>query len=126
MNSPSCLCLKRVVTAIALAHACIAANAYAQSAANYPTRAMRWIVGYTPGGTADMMARAVGAKFTEAWGHAVIVENRPGGATNIATELVAKSAPDGYTLLLGTVANVINPSLYAKMPFDFQDRKSVV
>ncbi len=67
-----------------------------------------------------MLARAVGAKFTESWGHTVIVENRPGGATNIATELVAKSAPDGYTLLLGTVANVINPSLYAKMPFDFQ------
>jgi tripartite-type tricarboxylate transporter receptor subunit TctC len=96
------------------------ADALAQGAANYPNRAIRWMVGYTPGGTADMLARAVGAKFNETWGQAVIVENRPGGATNIATELVAKSAPDGYTVLLGTVANVINPSLYAKMPFDFQ------
>jgi tripartite-type tricarboxylate transporter receptor subunit TctC len=96
-----------------------AVDAAAQTAANYPNRAMRWMVGYTPSGTADMMARAVGAKFNETWGQPVIVENRPGGATNIATEMVAKSAPDGYTLLLGTVANVINPSLYPKMAFDF-------
>ena len=98
---------------------CVVNQAHAQGAASYPNRAIRWIVGYTPGGTADMMARAVGAKFTETWSQAVIVENRPGGATNIATELVAKSAPDGYTLFLGTVANVINPSLYPKLPFDF-------
>ena len=95
-------------------------HAAAQSTANYPNRAMRWIVGYTPGGTADMMARAVGAKFTETWGQPVIVENRPGAATNIAGEMVARSAADGYTLLLGTVANVINPALYPKMTFDFQ------
>ena len=120
MISPIVLSPKSAATAVVLALACIASNAQAQSAANFPNRAMRWIVGYTPGGTADMMARAVGAKFTESWGQAVIVENRPGGATNIATELVARSAPDGHTLLLGTVANVINPALYAKMPFDFQ------
>ncbi len=99
--------------------ACVGTHALAQGAANYPGKAIRWIVGYTPGGTADMLARAVGAKFSEAWGQSVIVENRPGGATNIATEMVARSAPDGYTLLLGTVANVINPSLYSKMRFDF-------
>ena len=96
-----------------------AAQAGAQGAGNYPNRTLRWIVGYTPGGTADMLARAVGAKLTEAWGQTVVVENRPGGATNIATELVARSAPDGYTLLLGTVANVINPSLQGKLNFDF-------
>jgi tripartite-type tricarboxylate transporter receptor subunit TctC len=66
-----------------------------------------------------MLARAVGAKFHEAWGQPVIVENRPGAGTNIAGEMVAKSAPDGYTLLLGTVANAINPALHARMPFDF-------
>ena len=87
--------------------------------ANYPNKSIRWIVGYTPAGTADMLARAVGAKFGEAWGHTVVVENRPGAATNLATEMVARSAPDGYTLLLGTVANVINPSLYPKISFDF-------
>ena len=110
---------KIVSAALPLAVTCMSADAAAQSAANFPNRAMRWMVGYTPGGTADMLARAVGARFNEAWGQPVIVENRPGGATNIATEMVAKSAPDGYTLLLGTVANVINPSLYPKMPFDF-------
>ena len=108
------------IFAVATLAACISTSASAQTAANFPNRAMRWMVGYTPGGTADMMARAVGAKFTENWGQPVIVENRPGGATNIATEMVAKSAPDGYTLFLGTVANVINPALYPKMPFDFQ------
>ena len=120
MTLQSRLRVRMSLTAMAVIAAGLAADAAAQGAANYPNRAMRWIVGYTPGGTADMMARAVGAKFTETWGHAVIVENRPGGATNIATELVAKSAPDGYTLFLGTVANVINPSLYQKMNFDFQ------
>lgn len=108
------------VFAVAFTVLTASAHVAAQSASNYPNRAMRWMVGYTPGGTADMMARAVGAKFNETWGQPVIVENRPGGATNIATEMVAKSAPDGYTLFLGTVANVINPSLYPKMAFDFQ------
>ncbi len=111
---------KWALAGVTFAAVLTAGNAVAQTAANYPNRAMRWIVGYTPGGTADMMARAVGAKLNEAWGQPVIVENRPGGATNIATEMVAKSPPDGYTLLLGTVANVINPSLYPKMAFDFQ------
>ena len=111
---------KLSVIAVTFAAVFSGSDAAAQSAANYPNRAMRWMVGYTPGGTADMLARAVGAKFNESWGQAVIVENRPGGATNIATEMVAKSTPDGYTLFLGTVANVINPSLYPKMNFDFQ------
>ena len=92
--------------------------ALAQSAASYPTKPMRYIVDYTPGGTADMLARAVGQKLTEAWGQQVIVENRPGGGTNIATEFAAKSPPDGYTLFMPTVANVINPTLYPKLNFD--------
>jgi tripartite-type tricarboxylate transporter receptor subunit TctC len=75
-------------------------------------------VGYTPGGTADMLARAVGQKLTEAWGQQVIVENRPGAGTNIGTEIVARSAPDGYTLFMPTVANAINPTLYPKLNFD--------
>src|SRR5687767_13658807 len=86
---------KLAFTAMALLSVCVGADALAQGtqgtpgASNYPNRAMRWLVGYTPGGTADMLARAVGAKFNETWGQAVIVENRPGGATNIATEMVA-------------------------------------
>ena len=65
-----------------------------------------------------MLARAVGAKITDAWGQQVIVENRPGAGTNIGTEVAAKSPPDGYTLFMPTVANVINPTLYGKLNFD--------
>ncbi len=95
-----------------------AGPALAQSAANYPNKAIRYIVGYTPGGTADMLARAVGQKLTEAWGQQVIVENRPGAGTNIGTEIAAKSPPDGYTLFMPTVANAINPTLYPKLSYD--------
>ncbi len=92
---------------------------FAQGAAAYPGKPIRYLVGYTPAGTADLLARAVGQKLTEAWGQQVIVENRPGGGTNIATEMVAKAAPDGYTLLMPTVANAINPTLLAKINHDF-------
>src|SRR5665647_360796 len=98
----------------ALAAALPAGQALAQSATNYPIKPIRYIVGYTPGGTADMLARAVGQKLTETWGQQVIVENRPGAGTNIGTEVAAKSAPDGYTLFMPTVANAINPTLYPK------------
>jgi len=95
-----------------------AGAAYAQTAATYPVKPIRYIVGYTPAGTADMLARAVGQKLNEAWGQQVIVENRPGAGTNIATEVAAKAPPDGYTLFMPTVANAINPTLYAKLNFD--------
>jgi len=88
------------------------------SAQQYPTKPIRYIVGYTPAGTADMLARAVGQKLTEAWGPQVIVENRPGAGTNIATEVGAKAAPDGYTLFMPTVANAINPTLFPKLNYD--------
>jgi len=92
--------------------------AYAQGAASYPSKTIRYIVGYTPGGTADMLARAVGQKLTETWGQQVIVENRPGAGTNIGAEVAAKAPPDGYTLFMPTVANAINPTLYPKLNFD--------
>src|SRR5688572_4384345 len=87
-------------------------------AQHYPNKPIRYLVGYTPAGTADMLARAVGAKIADAWGQQVIVENRPGGGTNLAAELVAKAPPDGYTLFMPTVANAINPTLHAKLNFD--------
>ena len=93
-----------------------ASTALAQ--ANYPTKPVRWIVPYPPGGGTDILARAVAAKFTEAWGRQLIVENRPGGGTNIGTELAAKSAPDGYTLFAPTVANAINMTLFPKLNYD--------
>ncbi|MGZ9006108.1 MAG: Bug family tripartite tricarboxylate transporter substrate binding protein, partial [Burkholderiales bacterium] len=110
----------RIVLASFLSMAAVGAanGAYAQGAPAYPTKTIRYIVGYTPGGTADMLARAVGQKLTETWGQQVIVENRPGAGTNIGTEVAAKSAPDGYTLFMPTVANAINPTLYPKLNFD--------
>jgi tripartite-type tricarboxylate transporter receptor subunit TctC len=87
-------------------------------AQNYPDKPIRLIVGYTPGGGNDIAARLIAPKLSEALGQPVIVENRPGAGTNIAQELVAKSAPDGYTLLLGSPALAINRSLYKKLPFD--------
>ncbi len=107
-----------VLFVFAVAAALAAGQALAQSAANYPSKPIRYIVGYTPGGTADMLARAVGQKLTEAWGQQVIVENRPGAGTNIGTEIAAKSPPDGYTLFMPTVANAINPTLYPKLSYD--------
>ena len=88
------------------------------AAANYPNRTIRYIVGYTPGGTSDMLARAVGQKLAAALGQQVIVDNRPGAGTNIGTELGAKAPADGYTLFMPTVANAINPTLYPKLGYD--------
>jgi tripartite-type tricarboxylate transporter receptor subunit TctC len=102
----------------ALFAASLPTGAHAQAAATYPTKPIRYIVGYTPGGTADMLARAVGQKMTESWGQQVIVENRPGAGTNIGTEVAAKAPPDGYTLFMPTVANAINPTLYPKLNYD--------
>ena len=97
----------------------VTAVAFAQ---HYPAKPIRFIVGYTPGGAADILARAVGARMTEAWGQAVIVENRAGAGTNNASEIAAKSPPDGYTLFMPTVANAINVTLYPKLAFDpFKD-----
>jgi tripartite-type tricarboxylate transporter receptor subunit TctC len=95
-----------------------AASALAQDVAGYPSRTIRYIVGYTPGGTSDMLARAVGQKLAAAWGQQVIIDNRPGAGTNIGTELGAKAPPDGYTLFMPTVANAINPTLYPKLNYD--------
>jgi tripartite-type tricarboxylate transporter receptor subunit TctC len=85
----------------------------------YPTKPIRLVVPFPPGGATDILARNVAQKLTETWGQQVIVDNRPGAGGNIGSELVAKAAPDGYTLEMGTVGtHAINASLYAKMPYD--------
>jgi tripartite-type tricarboxylate transporter receptor subunit TctC len=103
---------------IVLAGAVLAcASACAQ--VNYPAKAMRIIVAYTPAGTTDILARALGQKFTEGWSQPVIVDNRPGANGNIGTEIAAKAPADGYTLLMATAAtHAINPTLYPKLQFD--------
>ena len=89
-------------------------------AAQYPSKPIRLLVGFAPGGGTDTTARAISAKLGDLLGQQVIIDNRAGAAGNIATEMVAKAIPDGYTLLLGTIAALaINPSLYrTKLPFD--------
>jgi len=103
-------------TIIAVAGLAAASAALAQ---NYPTRPIRIIVVSTPGGSVDTMARAVGPKLATRWGQQVLVDNRPGAGGAIAAELVAKAAPDGYTLLMGTIASLAtNVSLYKSLPYD--------
>ena len=89
------------------------------SAQTYPAKPIRFVVNFAPGGGTDIVARAMGAEFTKSLGQQVIVENRAGANGNIGADVVAKSPPDGYTLLLTTNAPiVINPHLYSKLPFD--------
>src|SRR6202045_5445638 len=84
----------------------------------YPTRAIHIVVGFTPGGGNDIIARIVGQKLSESLGQPVIIDNKPGGGAIVATEYVAKSAPDGYTLLMSASGISINPAVYAKLPYD--------
>jgi tripartite-type tricarboxylate transporter receptor subunit TctC len=85
----------------------------------WPTRPVRLIVGYTPGGSADLTARLMGQWLSERLGQAFVVENRPGGGTNIATEAALRSPPDGYTLLVAAPANAVNATLYDRLNFNF-------
>src|SRR5262245_22254176 len=99
----------------------LAAAAAPVQAQNWPAKPVRIVVAYPPGGGIDVMGRQIAEKLTAAWGQAVVVENRPGANTIVATDAVAKSAADGYTILLTTDATFsINPHLYAKLPFDTQ------
>jgi tripartite-type tricarboxylate transporter receptor subunit TctC len=86
--------------------------------AKYPTKTIRIIVGFAAGGGNDIIARVFGQKLSESFGQPVIVENKPGGGAIVATEYVAKSAPDGYTLLMSASGISINPAVYAKLPYD--------
>lgn len=87
-------------------------------AADYPNRPVKWIVGYPPGGTTDILARLVGAWLSQKLGQQFVIENRPGAGNNIGTEAVVRAPPDGYTLLLVNPANGINASLYKNLSFD--------
>jgi tripartite-type tricarboxylate transporter receptor subunit TctC len=86
----------------------------------FPSKPVRIVVPFPPAGLNDVVARNLATRLSERWGQPVVVENRPGGGTIIGSELVAKAAPDGYTLLLTSVAHAINPSVYKSMPYDIQ------
>ena len=106
----------KILKALIIGTALLASTAHAQT---YPNRSMRIIVGFPPGGGTDIIARLLGQKLSESWGQPVVVENRPGGTGSIGANAVAKSTPDGYTLLMGHVnSNAIVPALAEKPPYD--------
>jgi tripartite-type tricarboxylate transporter receptor subunit TctC len=119
MRRPNWKCLAVPFTACALACAASVATAQAlqQDASSYPGRPIRLIVPVPPGGSSDGMARVLGQHLTERWGHQVLVDNRPGAAEVIGTDLVAKATPDGRTLALVSLRYSVNPSLL-KLPYD--------
>ncbi len=104
---------------VLLAASMTGSSAWAQSAASYPTKAVRFIAPFPPGGSTDLLARLVALKLSEAWGQQVIVENRGGAGGTIGVELAARAAPDGYTIVMGHVGTFgFNPTLYPKLPYD--------
>jgi tripartite-type tricarboxylate transporter receptor subunit TctC len=115
---------RRLLVLIVASGALCAATAFAQTAAPaaggaWPSKPVRIVVPFTPGGTTDILARALAPELGKAFGQTFIVDNKPGAGGNLGAAEVAKSAPDGYTLLMGTVGTqAINAALYPKMPFD--------
>jgi len=110
--------LMRGLLAAAMAVA-LAATPQLAAAQTYPVKAVKLVVPFPPGGSLDFAGRLIAQKLTEMWGQSVVVENKPGAGGNIGADLVAKSPPDGYTILLGALStHAVNPSLYKSMPYD--------
>jgi tripartite-type tricarboxylate transporter receptor subunit TctC len=107
---------RRLLRAVAFVLAAVAA--FAAAAQEYPARPVRVIVPFSPGGAVDGPMRLIAQELGKRWGQQVVVENKPGAGATIGTEIVAKSAPDGYTLLLASQTNAISATLYQKLPFD--------
>jgi len=106
--------LLRISLAALLAYAAVQA-----AAQPYPAKAVHVVVPFPPSGAADLLTRALGSKLGEAWGQAVVTDNRPGAGGNIGAEAVARSAPDGYTLLMAAVTtHAVSMSLYSKLGYD--------
>ncbi len=111
----SLLLLVATVVTTLVAHAQTNPN----PSSSYPSRPIRLIVPFTPGGSTDILARAMGVELTKAWGQAVIIENVPGAGGSLGADKVAKAMPDGYTLLMGHIGTLaVNPSLYPALPYD--------
>jgi len=108
--------MRALIHLLALVAAVWAAGA--AQAQNYPDKSVRVVVGFTAGGPTDVIARIVAQKLSETWGQQFYIENIPGAGSNTASGMVAKTPPDGYTLLVISTGFVVNPSLYAKVPYD--------
>jgi tripartite-type tricarboxylate transporter receptor subunit TctC len=102
---------------LAVAAPAVSRSAWAQT---WPAKPIRFVVPFNAGGSTDLIARIMGQWLTERLGQTVVIENKPGGGTNIATQAVVNAPPDGYTLLFTVSTHAINPSLYKSLPFDFQ------
>ena len=100
------------VTASAIALPAVSRRAFAL---DYPTRPIHWIIGFPPGGGADIVGRIMGAWLSERLGQQIVIENKPGAGTNIATQAVINAPPDGYTLLMAGISNAINATVYGAM-----------
>jgi tripartite-type tricarboxylate transporter receptor subunit TctC len=109
---------RRTAICLAVIGLSTAASIGSVSAADYPTRPVKWVVGYPPGGATDIIARLIGQRLSERLGQQFVIENKPGAGNNIATESVINAEPDGYTLLLVNPANYINATLYANLKFN--------
>jgi tripartite-type tricarboxylate transporter receptor subunit TctC len=104
-------CMTRLLTALLALLSCAAL------AQDYPNKPIRLVVPYAPGGSSDVLGRTLGQKLTESLGQQIVVDNRPGAGSMVGTEVVAKSAPDGYTLVLSDMPHTINPSINPKVPY---------
>jgi tripartite-type tricarboxylate transporter receptor subunit TctC len=111
--------MQRHIIALAMACTFLAGGIAGALALDYPTRPVRWVVGYPPGGSTDIVARIIGQRLSQRLGQQFIIENKSGAGNNIGTEAVIRAAPDGYTLLLTNPANAINATLYARLSFNF-------
>ncbi len=111
-------CVKVLAVAFAGAVSMLAPTTDARAQSNFPNRSVRMVNPYTPGGSVDLVGRAVAAGLSEIWGQQVIVDNRPGAGTQIGTEIVVRAEPDGYTMLCNSSAIAIMPSIYRAMRFD--------
>lgn len=111
--------INKLLNIALIAASAVGGPTWAQSAASYPTKPVRFIAPFPPGGSTDLLARLVAQKLTEAWGQQVIVENRGGAAGTIGVELAARAAPDGYTIVMGHIGTFgVNPTLYPKLSYD--------
>jgi tripartite-type tricarboxylate transporter receptor subunit TctC len=111
--------LRRQFLRLAAGTSLLAAVSQVTRAQSYPTRPVRLIVGFAPGGVGDILARLIGQSLTERLGQPFIVENRPGAGGNIGTEVMVRASPDGYTLFLANTSNAINATLYESLSFNF-------
>ncbi len=109
----------RAFVAFAMAYAAMSVAGAARADDDYPNHAVRWLVGYPPGGSTDICARLIGQYLSEHLNQQFAVENKPGAGNNLATEMAAHSAPDGYTVFLVNPANAINATLYKNLSFNF-------